>query len=59
MGVPIELQDRNNESVPYLIAKCIEFVEKHGMKKFLYFSLSFKARFWKVFKHFGKISQGL
>ena len=57
MGVAIELQDSNSESVPYLIAKCIEFVEKHGMKKFLYFQLSFKAMFWKVFQYFGKIYQ--
>ena len=30
MGVPIEVQDCNNDSVPYLIIKCIEFIEKHG-----------------------------
>lgn len=30
MGVPIECQDINSDNIPYLIGKCIAFIEQHG-----------------------------
>ena len=30
MGVPVENQDCNNNRVPYLIEKCVSYIEAHG-----------------------------
>jgi len=31
MGVPIECQDINSDNIPYLIGKCIAFIEQHAL----------------------------
>ena len=32
MGVALERQELNNDKIPYLVEKCMTYVERHGEK---------------------------